>query len=51
MSDVTPVSQVDLERYLGRWYEIRRLPLRWEDEAASDITATYAVGEDGAVRV
>lgn len=51
MSDVTPVSQVDLQRYLGRWYEIRRLPLRWEDEAASDITATYALSEDGAVRV
>lgn len=51
MTDVAPVSQVDLERYLGRWYEIRRLPLRWEDEAASDITATYALSEDGAVRV
>jgi apolipoprotein D and lipocalin family protein len=51
MTDVTAVPSVDLNRYLGRWYEICRLPLRWEDETATDITATYALNEAGNVRV
>lgn len=48
---VTPVEQVDLARYLGRWYEIARLPMRHEPVDASDITATYSLNEDGSVRV
>ena len=48
---VTPVDQVDLARYLGRWYEIARLPMRHEPAGASDITATYSLNEDGSVRV
>ena len=48
---VTPVEQVDLARYLGRWYEIARLPMRHEPANASDITATYSLNEDGSVRV
>lgn len=51
MTDVTPVPIVDLKRYLGRWYEVRRLPLKWEDETATDVTATYSMNEDGTVRV
>lgn len=50
-SAVTPVEQVDLARYLGRWYEIARLPMRHEPVDASDITATYSLNEDGSVRV
>jgi apolipoprotein D and lipocalin family protein len=51
MTDVTSVSSLDIDRYLGRWYEICRLPLRWEDEKATDITANYSLNEDGTVRV
>lgn len=51
MTDVTAVPHLDLNKYLGRWYEICRLPLRWEDETATDITATYSLNEDGSVRV
>jgi apolipoprotein D and lipocalin family protein len=51
MNDVTAIPQLDLNRYLGRWYEICRLPLRWEDETATDITATYSLNGDGSVRV
>ncbi|TWG90327.1 apolipoprotein D and lipocalin family protein [Mesorhizobium sp. J18] len=51
MTDVTAVRRLDLNRYLGRWYEICRLPLRWEDETATDITANYSLNEDGNVRV
>lgn len=51
MTDVTSIPSLDLSRYLGRWYEICRLPLKYEDETATDITATYSLNEDGSVRV
>ena len=51
MTDVTALPRLDLDKYLGRWYEICRLPIRWEDETATDITATYALNEDRNIRV
>lgn len=34
-------------RYFGRWYEIARLPLKFESTCAGDVTATYAPQSDG----
>lgn len=48
---VTTVAQVDLQLYFGTWFEICRLPMKWEDETATDITATYSLNDDGSVRV
>ncbi len=48
---VTSVESLDLDRYSGLWYEIGRLPLRWEDAEAADITANYTLADDGSVRV
>ncbi len=45
------VSAVDLKRYMGRWYEIARLPNRFQKKCAGDVTATYSLGEDGKVSV
>lgn len=50
-TDVTAVEDLDLDRYLGRWYEIARLPLRFEDDAATNVTAHYSLEPDGSVRV
>ncbi len=50
-SAVTSVDALDLNRYSGLWYEVGRLPLRWEQAEASDITAEYTVLDDGSVRV
>lgn len=47
----TTVPRVDLQRYLGTWYEIARKPMRHEDRTARDITATYSLDDAGAVRV
>ena len=44
------VSQVDLKRYLGKWYEVAHLPFRFED-GCTDITATYNFSKDGNVSV
>ena len=49
--DVVAVPSVDLQRYLGSWFEICRLPLKWEDAEASDISATYSETADGRIRV
>jgi apolipoprotein D and lipocalin family protein len=49
--ELVAIPSLDLSRYLGRWYEICRLPLKYEDADATDITATYSSTEDGRVRV
>lgn len=45
------VPKVDIDRYMGTWYEIARLPMRHEPEDATDITATYSLKADGKVEV
>ncbi len=42
---------VDLARYAGRWYEIARLPNRFQNQCASDVAATYTLQPDGRVTV
>lgn len=51
MSKVTSVPDLDLTRYMGQWFEIGRLPLKWEDPLSTDVTATYAPDEDDTVSV
>lgn len=45
------VPHVDLNRYQGRWYEIVRLPLYWENKCASNVTATYTLRTDGRITI
>lgn len=47
---VEPVTPFELERYLGKWYEIARLDHSFE-RGLSDVTATYSLRKDGGVRV
>lgn len=42
---------VDLTRYAGRWYEIARLPNRFQESCAGDVAATYTLRPDGRVTV
>jgi apolipoprotein D and lipocalin family protein len=44
------VSHVELERYLGKWYEIARLPTRFQ-EGCSETTATYSLLKNGDISV
>lgn len=44
------VENVDIERYTGTWYEIARLPNRFE-EGLKCVTATYQLREDGKISV
>ena len=47
---VTPVTEFELERYLGTWYEIARLDHRFE-RGLSRVTADYGMRTDSGVRV
>ncbi len=47
---VTTVDGFDLQRYLGRWYEIARLDHRFE-RGMSHVTANYSMLPDGGVEV
>ena len=44
------VSNVDLHRYAGRWYEIARLPNSFQRDD-SRATADYTIGQNGDLRV
>jgi apolipoprotein D and lipocalin family protein len=45
------VPQLDLQRYAGTWYEVARLPNRFEQKCARRVTATYALRDDGRIAV
>ncbi|WP_336648023.1 lipocalin family protein [Microbacterium sp. MMO-10] len=51
VEEVRSVPGLELDRYLGLWFEQGRLPLRYEDDDATDVTAEYALADDGTVRV
>jgi len=48
--DLPVVTQVDLNKYSGKWYEIARLPNRFE-KGLKCVTATYRLREDGKIEV
>jgi apolipoprotein D and lipocalin family protein len=50
-NELEVVSTVDLSRYVGRWYEIARLPNRFEKKCADSVTATYTLGRGGNIEV
>lgn len=45
------VPQLDLERYVGTWYEVARLPNRFQRACAGDVAATYTLRDDGRITV
>ncbi|MEO7506467.1 MAG: lipocalin family protein [Pyrinomonadaceae bacterium] len=49
--DLEVVDSVDLSRYVGLWYEIARLPNRFEKKCADSVTAEYVMRTDGKIDV
>jgi apolipoprotein D and lipocalin family protein len=45
-----PAKQVDLQRYLGRWYELGRYEVRFEQDCEG-VTADYSLRDDGLVEI
>jgi apolipoprotein D and lipocalin family protein len=48
---VAPVSRVDLARYAGIWYEIAKIPNRFQKQCARDTLAQYTLRPDGRINV
>ena len=47
---VKPVNNFDLDRYLGKWYEIARLDHSFE-RGLTKVTAEYSLNDNGSVSV
>ncbi|MBF0353384.1 MAG: lipocalin family protein [SAR324 cluster bacterium] len=45
------VTQVDLQRYIGLWYEIAKIPNRFQKQCVRNVTASYSFSEDGNIKV
>ncbi len=48
--ELATVPKLDIDRYMGTWYEIARLPNRFE-KGMECITATYSLRPDGRITV
>jgi apolipoprotein D and lipocalin family protein len=48
--NITPVDNFNIERYLGKWYEIARLDHSFE-RGLTSVSAEYSLRPDGGVRV
>ena len=45
------VPQVDVQRYAGQWYEIARLPMPYQNQCVSDVTAFYKIKSKDTISV
>lgn len=45
------VDKVEVDRYLGVWYEVARKPLYFQNKCDRNVTATYTLNENGNVNV
>ena len=48
---IQAVAKVDLNRYVGKWFEIALLPNRFQAMCVADTTADYASLSDGNIQV
>ena len=47
---IAPIAGFELDRYLGKWYEIARLDHKFE-RGLQGVTASYSLNPDGSVKV
>lgn len=48
VNEIAPVSNFNITRYMGTWYEIARLPHNFE-AGVTDAQATYTLQDDGTI--
>ncbi len=46
-----PIPKLDVSRYLGRWYEIAKIPNWFQKKCVSDTSAQYSLLPDGTLKV
>ncbi|MCB0753617.1 MAG: lipocalin family protein, partial [Ignavibacteriae bacterium] len=45
------VDSVNLEKYVGTWYEISKIPNSFQDQCIKNTTANYKINNDGEIIV
>lgn len=48
---VRPVEAVDINRYVGRWFEIARFPAFFQRKCAKNALAEYSLAPNGKLRI
>lgn len=48
---VKTVDSIDLQKYLGKWYEIAAIPQSFQKQCVGNTTAVYATAEDDLISV
>lgn len=51
LPELVTVNQVDLNKYVGLWYEVAKIPNSFQDQCAYGTTAEYKILEDGDIQV
>jgi apolipoprotein D and lipocalin family protein len=51
LPQLVTVKQVDLKQYIGKWYEIAKIPNSFQDQCAYGTTAEYKIDEAGDIIV
>jgi apolipoprotein D and lipocalin family protein len=51
VAPLKPIANLDVSRYLGRWYEIAKFPNWFQKKCVSDTSADYALRSDGSLNV
>lgn len=49
--EIKTVSSVNLKEYAGKWYEVARIPNKFQNSCVSNVTATYVLRDDGKINV
>lgn len=48
---LSTIASLDVNRYLGTWYEIAKFPNRFQKACVGDTSASYSLREHGRIRV
>ncbi len=51
MDKVESVEYIDVNKYMGKWYEYARIPNRFQNKCEGNVTADYTLLPDGNVQV
>ena len=51
VGELQSIPSLDVDRYLGRWFEIAKFPNRFQKKCVSDTSAVYSLMPDGGIKV